>query len=88
VHRFELHPDWAIEILSPGQSLTKIEKLLFCSQEGCELGWLIDPADKAIAIVTLMQQVSIVRGDRVTILEGIDLSLSRPLAKVLRIDDF
>jgi Uma2 family endonuclease len=77
-NRFELNPDWAIEILSPGQSLTKtLEKLLFCSQEGGELGWLIAPADEAIALVTPMRQVSIVRGDRsVTVLEGIELSLT------------
>lgn len=77
-NRFELHPDWAIEILSPGQSWTKtLEKLLFCSQQGCELGWLIDPSDEAIGIVNPLQQVSIVRGDRfLTILEGIDLKLT------------
>jgi Uma2 family endonuclease len=45
--------------------------------KGCELGWLIDPADEAIALVTPVRQVSIVRGDRsVTVLEGIELSLT------------
>jgi Uma2 family endonuclease len=41
VNRFEIHPDWSIEILSPDQSQTKVlGKLLHCSQHGTELGWL------------------------------------------------
>jgi Uma2 family endonuclease len=44
VNRFETYPDWAIEILSPDQSPTKVlGKLLHCIEHGTELGWLIDP---------------------------------------------
>lgn len=36
-NRFNIHPDWAIEILSPDQSLTKVlRSLLHCSQHGTE----------------------------------------------------
>ena len=42
-NRFETHPDWSIEILSPEQNMTKaLGKLLLCSRNGTELGWLIN----------------------------------------------
>ena len=48
-NRFNIHPDWAIEILSPDQSLTKVlRNLLHCSQHGAELGWLIAPDDGTV----------------------------------------
>ena len=49
--RFNRHPDWFIEILSPEQTGTLVmEKILFCLQNGTELGWLIDPQTKSIAV--------------------------------------
>lgn len=46
---FEIVPDWAIEILSPDQSQTRlIDKLVFCLEQGAELGWLIDPEERAV----------------------------------------
>lgn len=49
VNRFEIHPDWAIEILSPDQRLKKVlSKLLHCSRNGTELGWLINPEDESV----------------------------------------
>ena len=49
--RFERHPDWIVEILSPDQSTTLVmEKILFCLQHGTELGWLIDPQTKSITV--------------------------------------
>jgi Uma2 family endonuclease len=63
-NRFDLYPDWAIEILSPGQSQNKVlGKLLHCSQYGTELGWLIDPADESILIVFPEQRVQLLRGN-------------------------
>lgn len=48
---FNHPPDWIIEILSPDQSsILVIEKILFCLKEGSEIGWLIDPATKSIAV--------------------------------------
>ncbi|NJN72593.1 MAG: Uma2 family endonuclease [Limnothrix sp. RL_2_0] len=47
--RFDRHPDWVIEILSPEQSVTLVmEKIIFCLQQGTELGWLIDPQAKSV----------------------------------------
>ncbi|MDJ1178011.1 Uma2 family endonuclease [Roseofilum sp. BLCC_M91] len=50
-NRFERHPDWIIEILSPDQSMTLVmEKILFCLQNGAELGWIIDPKTQSITV--------------------------------------
>ena len=77
-NRFELHPDWAIEILSPEQSQTKVlEKLLYCSEHGTEIGWLIDPEVDSILTVAADQRVQILRSDRpLPILSEIPLSLT------------
>ncbi|QNH60231.1 MAG: Uma2 family endonuclease [Limnospira indica BM01] len=41
---FNLPPDWAIEILSPDQSQTKvIRNILHCLNHRTEMGWLLDP---------------------------------------------
>jgi Uma2 family endonuclease len=77
-NRFELHPDWAIEILSPEQSQTKVlEKLLYCSEHGTEIGWLIDPDVDSILTVDADQRVQILSGNRsLPILSEIPLSLT------------
>jgi Uma2 family endonuclease len=50
-NRFERHPDWIIEILSPDQPMTLVmEKILFCLENGTELGWLIDPKTQSITV--------------------------------------
>jgi Uma2 family endonuclease len=50
-NRFEVHPDWVIEILSPEQSANKvIRKIIFCLNQGTQLGWLIDPKDESVMI--------------------------------------
>ena len=50
-NRFDLAPDWAIEILSPGQSSTKITKnIVHGLNHGTSLGWLIDPAEETILV--------------------------------------
>jgi len=76
-NRFELHPDCAIEILSPEQSQTKVlGKLLHCSQHGTELGWLIDPEDESILVILPQQRVQILKGEiQLPILSGIELEL-------------
>lgn len=77
-NRFEIHPDWAIEILSPDQRPTKVlERLLYCSQHGTELGWLIDPEEESILIVFPNQRIELLRGPAVLpILNGIDVMLT------------
>jgi Uma2 family endonuclease len=77
-NRFEIHPDWAIEILSPEQGQTKLlGKLLHCSQHGTELGWLVNPVEESILIVLPEQRVQILTGTaELPILSGIELVLS------------
>lgn len=77
-NRFEVHPDWSIEILSPEQSQTKVlGNLLHCSQNGTELGWLIDPDEETVLIVLPDQRVQLLRGDTsLPILTGIQLKLT------------
>lgn len=51
-NRFELHPDWVIEILSPEQKYKQVlSKLLHCVEYGTELGWLVDSDDESILVV-------------------------------------
>jgi Uma2 family endonuclease len=48
-NQVEIAPDWIIEILSPGQSATKVmNKIIFSIQNGTQLGWFIDPDDKSV----------------------------------------
>ncbi|MEG4490104.1 Uma2 family endonuclease [Microcoleus sp. D3_18_C4] len=48
---FETYPDWTIEILSPGQSQTKVTgNILHCLKNGTKMGWLIDPMVRSILI--------------------------------------
>jgi Uma2 family endonuclease len=48
---FERAPDWTIEILSPGQSPTKvINNILHCLDHDCEMGWMLNPEDKEITV--------------------------------------
>lgn len=77
-NRFESHPDWAIEILSPDQSQAKVlRNLLHCSQNGTELGWLIYPDEASILIIFPNQRVELLTGrDSLPILSKIDLSLT------------
>lgn len=77
-NRFEIYPDWSIEILSPDQSQTKVlGKLLHCSVHGTELGWLIDPEEESILIVLPEQRVQLLRGTaELPILRGIGLDLT------------
>jgi Uma2 family endonuclease len=50
-NRFEIAPDWTIEILSPGQSASRvIKKITFCLNNGTKLGWFLDPDDESVTI--------------------------------------
>lgn len=77
-NRFESHPDWVIEILSPDQSQTKVlRNLLHCSQNGTELGWLIIPEEASILIVFPNQRIELLTGtDQLPMLSEINLSLT------------
>ncbi len=77
-NRFEIHPDWAIEILSPDQRQTKVlSNLLHCSRNGTELGWLIYPEDESVLAVFPEQKVEMYTGaSQLPILNGIELKLT------------
>lgn len=48
---FSLPPDWIIEILSPDQSALRVTKnILHCLEYGTQLGWLIDPKERALLV--------------------------------------
>jgi Uma2 family endonuclease len=77
-NRFESHPDWAIEILSPEQSQTKVlRNLLHCSRNGTELGWLILPDEDSILTILPNQRIELLGGtDQLPVLSNINLSLT------------
>lgn len=77
-NRFEIHPDWAIEILSPDQKLKKVlSKLLHCSRNGTELGWLLNPEEESVLAIFPGQRVELYEGaDKLPTLEGMELELT------------
>jgi Uma2 family endonuclease len=77
-NRFLIYPDWAIEILSPEQSQTKVlSKLLHCIQNGTELGWLIDPAEDSILALLPDQRIQLLSGtDALPVIPEINLTLT------------
>ena len=76
-NRFEICPDWAIEILSPDQAQTRpLEKLLHCAEQGTELGWLIDPDAESILTLSAESQIKLFRGAQaLPVLADLDLPL-------------
>lgn len=59
-NRFEIAPDWIIEILSPDQSSTRvINKILFCLKNKTKLGWLIDPEEELVIVFKPHQEPEI-----------------------------
>lgn len=50
-NRFEIHPDWTIEILSPEQRQSKVMRnILHCIDHGTEMGWLLEPEESWIFV--------------------------------------
>jgi len=61
--KFEILPDWTIEILSPDQSPSRvIKKITFCLNHGTKLGWLIEPDSKAVTVFQLNQLPEVKEG--------------------------
>lgn len=75
---FNLSPDWTIEILSPEQRPNKvIGNILHCLENGCKLGWFIDPDDHSILIFLPQQQPQLFKGDDVLpVLDNITINLT------------
>ncbi|MEM8637271.1 MAG: Uma2 family endonuclease [Cyanobacteria bacterium P01_G01_bin.54] len=58
--RFELAPDWTIEILSPEQSPTRVTKnILHCLANQTQMGWLIDPVAESVLVYSPPCQVEV-----------------------------
>jgi Uma2 family endonuclease len=50
-NKFEIPPDWVIEILSPDQSPSRvINNIIFCLKQGTKLGWFIEPEDESVMV--------------------------------------
>jgi Uma2 family endonuclease len=50
-NRFDLCPDWTIEILSPEQNQTRVTRnILHCLAHGAEMGWILDPQESTIFV--------------------------------------
>jgi Uma2 family endonuclease len=71
-------PDWTIEILSPDQSSNRVAgNILHCLNQGCQLGWLIDPGDRSILVFQPKQQPEYCHDtDSLTVLDGLALTLT------------
>lgn len=77
-NRFEISPDWAIEILSPEQAQTRpLEKLLHCVEHGTKLGWLLDPEAESVLTISSESRIKIYRHqDRLPVLPDLELQVS------------
>ena len=70
-NRFEIAPDWTIEILSPEQPANRvIRKIAFCLNNGTKLGWFVDPEDESVTIFEPARTPVVKSGDELlTVLE-------------------
>jgi len=60
INRFNIAPDWTIEILSPEQNQTKVIKnILHCLKNGTQMGWLIDPEEETVFIYLSKQEIQV-----------------------------
>lgn len=59
-NRFELAPDWVIEILSPQQNQTRVVKnIIHCLKNGTKMGWLIDPEEETVFVYEPKQEIAL-----------------------------
>jgi Uma2 family endonuclease len=77
-NKFLIYPDWTIEILSPRQSPNKVlANILHCIEHGTEFGWMIDPEEQNIFVISNDRRIHIFKGEQsVPLLSGIDLNLT------------
>ncbi|MEM9244875.1 MAG: Uma2 family endonuclease [Cyanobacteria bacterium P01_F01_bin.153] len=60
----QVPPDWVIEILSPDQSANRVTgNILYALENGCELGWLIDPDDRSVLVLRSQQSPVLFYGE-------------------------
>ncbi|PZU96394.1 MAG: hypothetical protein DCE90_10095 [Pseudanabaena sp.] len=72
------YPDWTIEILSPRQSPNKVlANILHCIEHGTELGWMLDPEEQNIFVISSDRRIHMFTGEQsVAVLGGLDLTLT------------
>jgi Uma2 family endonuclease len=77
VDDIRISPDWTVEILSPNQSANRVvDNILYCIQNGCQLGWLIDPDDRSVLVFRPDKQPQLYRdSDLMPVLTEIPLQL-------------
>ena len=70
-NKFEIPPDWVIEILPPEQSPSRVmNKITFCLKHGTKLGWFIEPEDESVMIFQPNQLPDVQYGEeKLTVLE-------------------
>lgn len=78
-NRFEIAPDWIIEILSPDQSSSRvIKKILFCLKNHTKLGWMIDPEEELVIVFKPQQEPEIKENEDILpvldVLSGLQMS--------------
>jgi Uma2 family endonuclease len=58
---FTIAPDWTIEVLSPGQSVSKVLKNInHCLAHGAQMGWLIDPNEQSVIVSRMDQNTEVI----------------------------
>ncbi|OIP74827.1 MAG: hypothetical protein AUK48_08945 [Oscillatoriales cyanobacterium CG2_30_44_21] len=77
-NKFLIYPDWTIEILSPKQSPNKVlANILHCIENGTELGWMLDPEEQNIFVISSDRRIQMYTGSQsVLVLSGVDLTLT------------
>jgi Uma2 family endonuclease len=72
------YPDWTIEILSPRQSPNRVlANILHCIENGTELGWMLDPEEQNIFVISSDRRIQMFKGSQsVPVLTGIELDLT------------
>ncbi len=78
VDDIQIPPDWTVEILSPNQSANRVvDNILYCIQNGCQLGWLVDPDDRSVLVFRPDRQPQLYReSDLMPVLTEIPLELT------------
>jgi Uma2 family endonuclease len=81
---FNQPPDWAIEILSPNQSVNRVVvNILHCLNHGSQMGWLIDPAERLVIIYQPNQQpIAITLADQMLIFPSFASTLQLSLGQL------
>jgi Uma2 family endonuclease len=83
---FPIAPDWTIEIISPGQSQTKVVKnIVHCLQHGALMGWLIDPDERSVFVYSPDRELVILdEPDELLLMPGFAAGLSLTVGELFK----